>query len=239
MATYPSGYTQANAIAMVQLRTDETTLPSTANVVSLLNAGLEQASNRIGPIEAQGSVALAAAQNTTALPEDVQDVLWCSFSTTGPSTPGSTVYPMWQVDPAQFFDLAGYVPGNGYGPPAIWTITADQTGQLQIQIFPPASPAGQLNLYYRQRPQLWDPNNSASVTQMDSQYQECAILWTCARICEAREKYVIADHFMKQYEAAIEEAKRLQGRRLRPKSSRVRDVMTRPVAWPAWWSSNG
>lgn len=219
---------------MVQLRTNENSLPSTASLVTLLNAGIEQVTSALGPARVNGTIVLTSGQNVVTLPEDIQDLISVSFSTASPSASGTIVYPLTQMEQRAFMDFAGGMPGTSFGPPVAYFISSDVSNVQTMQLYPAAT-TGQLNTYYRQRPQLFADATSASTTSIDSQAQEAMILWTCARLCESRERYQIAGVFQQQYDAKIEELRDIIQRRTTPKSGQVRDVMSmgRP-GMPPW-----
>lgn len=228
--TVPSGYTGQAALAMVRLRTDEPTYPSDANLLTLLNAAVEQVAASLGPIRLQKPYPVIANQTVVALANDVQDIISASFSTGDPSAAGVMVYPMYQYEQAQFMDLAAGFPGTGSGPPQYYLITSDQNNAMTMQVYPPAM-AGQINLYYRARPFIWGDASSGSSSNIDSMAQEAVILWTCARALEARGRGDEAKTiFTPQYDAKIAELKETIARRVAPKSGQVRDVMS--MSWP-------
>ena len=95
---------------------------------------------------------------------------------------------------------------------------------------------GQLNIYYRGRPQLWADTTINSSTNLDTQAQEAVILWTCCRVLEAVQRGDESkDIFGPQYDARIEKLKDSIARRSVPKSGVVRDV--RALSYPStpWW----
>jgi len=345
----PVGYSGASAIAMVQLRANEPTYPTPANVLLFLNAGLEQVVAAIGGIRLNAAYPTTPGVNVITLGSDVQDIVSASFSTGSPSAPGALVYPLEQLDQASFMDMAAGFPAAGTGPPQWFFITSDsgtgpdgllpaptnpglsttpgtstgyqayvaQTylnaagetvpgpqsqlavttanqivagspvpfgnaahfntyagvtpgalylqnaaptaigtsftlpgtlltatlaptvntasgyasgGEITMQLYPPAM-VGQVNTYYRARPQLWADTTTSSTTNLDSMAQEAAILWTVARVLEHRGRSDEAMQiFTPQYQATIAQMKETMNRRVTPKAGTVRDV--RSLSYP-------
>ena len=228
------GYTAAQSIAMVYLRTNENAAGvSPANVLSLLNTAIGEVSDDLGPVRKYMVLPTIASQNIINLPYDVQDVISASFSTLAPAGAGTQVYRLEQLEQNTFMDFSGGLPGTGFGPPLAYMVVSDTNGNQIIQLYPPAI-SGQINLYYRARPIIFSDTLN-STTNIDPQAQENIILWTCARIMEAREKYPIAKLFMDQYDKNIENDKDIIQRRSAPKSGQVRDVTSqgRP-GMPPW-----
>ena len=234
---YSPGYTGSAAMNMIYLRTNENINSiGTASVLTLMNAGLAEVSDNLGPQMFNQSIPLGNGQNVVSLPNDLQDVISASFSTGLPSAQGTQVYPLDQMEQRMFMDFSGGVPGTGFGPPLVYSVMYDENGLQILQLYPPAF-SGFLNVYYRQRPTPW-ADVAGSTTNMDPQGQEAVILWCCARIEESREKTVVADFFQKQFEAKVEQARDIIRRRTTPKSGMVRDVLTvgRP-GYPPWMPS--
>jgi hypothetical protein len=231
------GYTAAQAITMVRLRTNETsatTLPDTS-IQLLLNTALGEVSDTLGPQLKYESLPVLASQNLVLLPQDVQDVVSASFSNLPPSAPGTQVYPLEQMEQRSFMDFSGGLPGTGFGPPIAFMQYMDTNGFQIIQLYPPAF-AGYVNLYYRKRPRIY-ADTLTSTTDMDSQAQENMVLWTCARVLESREKYELAKDFMAQFNQSMEEDKETIMRRRAPKTGQVRDVQaTGRPGYPPWTS---
>ena len=239
----PIGYSGAAAIAMVQLRTSEKTYPVASDILTLLNAGVEQVQAEVGSVRLQSSIATTVGQNTLTFANDVQDIISMSYSTALPTSPGVIVYPMQQLEQASFMDFAAGVPATGYGPPTAWMIVSDTAAsntsgdQITVQLYPPAQ-SGYINVYYRGRPQLWADTSATSFTNLDTMAQEAVVLWTCARVLESRGRGDEAkDLFTPQYETTIGKLKDQIARRSAPKSGVVRDVraLTYPGGGSPWW----
>jgi hypothetical protein len=235
----PTGYSASAAITMVQLRTNEPTALSPTQVLTFLNAGVEQVEAELGGIRLYLPIVTTTGQQTLDLPEDVQDVYSMSFST-GPLVPAPStaiVYPMFQLEPTQFMNQCAGFPGVGYGNPVYWMAYKDSSGVISIQIYPPAV-VGQINIYYRARPTLWADTSAASFTNLDTQAQEAVILWTCCRMLEAVQRGDESkDIFAPQYEDRIQKLKDSMARRSVPKSAQVTDVRTYsyPSGSPPWF----
>ena len=75
-----------------------------------------------------------------------------------------------------------------------------------------------------------------SYTDLDSAYQECAMLYACMQACENREDYTTgAAYFGKLLNAKVEESKQTVKRRARkPGPTYVNDVMTLDTVIPNW-----
>ena len=233
----PTGYSGSAAIAMVQIRTNEFGSLTSAQILSLLNAGVEQVTAELGAIRLVAAYPTTTGQIFQTLNEDIQDIFSVSFSTgpIGQSSPPIIVYPMQQLDQAQFMDTAAGFPGVGAGPPQWYFLEQDASNVITLQMYPPAM-IGQLNIYYRGRPQLWADTTINSSTNLDTQAQEAVILWTCCRVLEAVQRGDESkDIFGPQYEDRITKLKDSIARRSVPKSGQVRDV--RALSYPStpWW----
>lgn len=217
---------------MVQIRTNEPTALTPDQILTLLNAGVEQVEAELGGIRLYMPITTTQGQQTFTLDEGVQDVYSMSFST-GPLTPApntAIVYPMFQLEPMQFMNQCAGFPGVGYGQPTFWMAYQDTDNVISIQVYPPAM-VGQLNVYYRARPTLWADATVNSFTNLDTQAQEAVILWTCCRVLEAVQRGDESkDIFMPQYEDRIQKLKDSMARRSVPKSGQVTDV--RSYSWP-------
>ncbi len=233
-----TGYTALAAIAMVQLVTNEPSLPNNTNMLTLLNRGVTEIERRLGGIRLIGTYPTINNQAIQALNNDVQDILSCSWSTGPPTSQGALVYPMEPFDQAQFMDFAGGFPAVGFGPPTAYLIYRDQGGVLEMQLYPSAM-VGQLNVYYRARPTLWTLTNSGTqngtMTNLDPAMQEAVILWTCARVLESRGRGGEAMQIYEpQLKEILEDLKTTVTRRTAPKHGQVRDIVARGYPSPGW-----
>jgi hypothetical protein len=235
----PSGYTANTAMDQVRLRTNEPTLPVAGDLLQLLNAGVENIERKLGGIRLWGTYPTTANQPVQALTTDTQDIISCSWSTGNPTTPGVLVYPMAPLDQASFMDQAAGFPNVGTGPPQWFFVYRDQSNMLELQLYP-AAMLGQLNVYYRARPQLFSlsVNYGNNGTNLDTSMQEALILWTCARVLENRGRSAEARAiFEPQLKDVLEEIKEDVARRTAPKFGQVRDVVGRsyPGGTPWFW----
>jgi len=185
-----------------------------------------------------GIYPVTAGQQVVTFTEDVQDVFSMSFST-GPLTPAPStaiVYPMWQLEPQTFMQQCSGFPGVGAGPPTYYMVYQDESNVMTAQLYPPCM-LGQLNVYYRGRPELWSDATTNSSTNLDTLAQEAVVLWTCCRVLEANQRGDESkDIFQPQFDTQIQKLKDSMARRSVPKQAQVRDVTSQggPSAMP-WW----
>jgi hypothetical protein len=240
MSGFPTGYSQAAAIAMVQLRTNsQFGQPTAPQIVMLLNAGVEQLGLKTEPVLVNTSIPITVANtNVLTLPADLQRVRNMNYSTGPLTSPGTVAYEMVELPYDEFIEQTDATPAGGLGGiPTIYTITQDSSNVMVIQLYPLVS-SGQVNIFYYQRPQLWSTNTStggATTTTVDSAFQEPVMLWTCARIMEAREDIERAKYFMDQYREAMTEARAdVFRRRRKNQSNTVRNVAEGEAVTPTW-----
>jgi hypothetical protein len=234
---FPTGYTTNTLVTQIQLRTNEFTTPSPSQIITLANAGVEQVAAELGPIRLLQAYPTTAGQIFQVLDEFIADIYSMSFSTApiGQTSPQAIVYPMYQLDQASFMDTAAGFPGVGAGPPQWYLLEQDASNIITLQMYPPAM-LGQLNVYYRARPQLWDSTDPNSVTTMDTMAQEAVVLWTCCRVLEAVQRGDEAkDIFQPQFESQITKLKESIARRSVPKTGVVRDVRALSTPGIPWW----
>lgn len=119
---------------------------------------------------------------------------------------------------------------SGTAAPSSNTATGSGQGGSQfLQLFPPAM-IGQLNIYYRARPQLWADATSTSWTNLDTSMQEAVVVWATYRTLRNRSRYDDANDYLRDFQGADGESGMIGSlkqdimRRTRPKSSVVRDV---------------
>jgi hypothetical protein len=104
-----------------------------------------------------------------------------------------------------------------------------------MQLYP-AAMLGQINLYYRARPQLWSTtvNGGNNGTNLDTSMQEAVVLWTVGMVLCARDRADEADRtWFPKFKDKMEELDALSKRRTNPKTGQVRDITGRgyPVLW--------
>lgn len=232
---FPTGLTAANALARVRAKTNQATVPPDATVYSFLNDALEQVNRELQVVFTLQTVAVASGAATFTLPADVQDFMAITFSTAPPTSPGVIEYEMVELQPLEFVDATWNAPTMSGGPTVLYRRIADGTGTIQIQLYPLAPASGYINVYYYQRPQLWDPTNPASTTNMDSAYQFGVILLACVWTAEARENLKKAGYFQGLYEAWLAKSLDAIGKRRRKRRAQVRDVTSSPSVVPAWF----
>lgn len=121
-------------------------------------------------------------------------------------------------------------------PPVTNTATGAGTGgALSMQLYP-AAMIGQVNIYYRARPQLWADTTVNSYTNLDTMAQEAVVVYAVMRVLQARGRGGEAKGiWMPEYESHVERLKADISKRTRPQAGRVRDVYGRafPSA-PPW-----
>lgn len=232
MPIFPTGYTGASLAAMVSTRTNEFTALTPTQIISLANAGVEQVAAELGAIRLIANYTTTVGQVYVTLDEFIADIYSCNFSTgpIGVSNPPVIVYPMYQLDQAQFMNAAAGFPGVGIGPPQYYLLASDAGNVITMQLFPPGM-AGQVNVYYRGRPQLWADASLTSTSNIDSQTQEAVVLWTCCRVLESVQRGDESkDIFQPQFENQIQKLKESIARRSVPKSGQVRDIQS--ISYP-------
>lgn len=220
--------TAASLISQVYSRTNEnsSSVPQTT-VQSFLNTAMIEVAQALVPTRLYNTIQVPPQQNIIVLPNDIQEIIGLSWSSpTGPTATGSLVYRLTQMDISTMMDFSGGQPGTGFGNPIAFAIVSDSSGpgggNLTIQLYPAAN-GGYLNIYYYSRP-LPFIDTASSTTNLDAQSIEPVVLWTCARVCEARERTSDADRFIQQYTTVLQNYNDYIARRNRPKTGIVRDV---------------
>ncbi|GAC1430197.1 MAG: hypothetical protein NVSMB5_24510 [Candidatus Velthaea sp.] len=233
----PTGYTQAAAVAMCQLRTNyRNGIPINSDVVALLNAAIEQLGLESEPILLNLSVAITVANtNTLVLPADIFRIRNMTYSTGVRGVVGTTEYEMVELPYDTFIASTDMtVAGSLGGIPTTYTIVSDASNVLTIQLYPLVS-NGYVNIFYSARPTLFSSTDGTTLTNIDTAFQEPAILWTCARMCEARQNMNQAKAFDEQFREKLERVHGLVKRRARKNGSNiVRDVTSAESIVPAW-----
>jgi len=235
--TDAGGYTATGIIHMIRLRANEPSLPIGADIIFMANAGLQEITRKTGVVRLVRSFPTNANQTIQALPNDINDVVAMSWSTGPVGAQGSLVYPMFQMPEGTFMDAAAGFPAVGFGPPVYWFTYQDQSGAMQIQMYP-AAMVGQLNVYYRARPTFWtltvNGMNYVS-SNADPAIQETCVLYGVARVLEARGRggeaaQIWQPQFEKSLEGNIDDAVR----RTAPKTGQVRDTYGRGYPPSPW-----
>jgi hypothetical protein len=125
---------------------------------------------------------------------------------------------------------------GGVQPPTVNTATGSGTGgALSMQLYP-AAMIGQVNIYYRARPQLWADTTDTSWTNMDSSAQEAVVLFAVSRVLAIRQRtseWVAV--WKPEYESMVDSLKESIARRTQPKSGQVRDVWNRSFPSSPFW----
>lgn len=236
MAT-PTGYTAGGIVSFVRGRLNEPSIDLNLTVQAL-NAAIEQIVAECDPIITMTSPPLAVNQPSVTLPADLMRIKSVSFSY--PQAPitqiGVTVIAVIPRTAEEFYDIAGGAPSVGAGGPLVYFIQTDQSNVMTLFIYPFVAQAGQLNIFYSKRPNLWDPTNSGSTTDMDSAWQECCVLFALSVLAESLEKYDAVKIYDAKYDAQLAKAKSRVKERTRTKQAQVRDVMGGGSggAWPGW-----
>lgn len=179
---------------------------------------------------------MTAGQATIVLPADLQEIIDMTYSLVLPTTAGAVIYNISLLDEDNFMYAAAYQPANTGGQPQVAFIQSDISGQITLQLFPFIPSNGFFNIYYKQRPILWATPPSTDVSTLDSTYQEAAILWACAEVCEARQRATQSKMFWDRYEAQLEKMRATIRKRTRPRVGQVRDVTGTVFNIPYWYS---
>lgn len=126
---------------------------------------------------------------------------------------------------------------SGTQPPGSNTATkVGQGGALTMQLYPTAM-VGQVNVYYKGRPQLWSSTSSGTdYTNLDDSAQEAVVLYSVMRVLQARGRAAEAASVWKpDYEMLIENIIGSMRRRTIPRSGVVRDIAQRSFPNSPWW----
>lgn len=237
MPTYPTGLTQLAAVTKVRTRTNEPTLPDNPTIVDLLNEGLDQVVTELGAVLNQTTLVTTAGLISIPLGEDVQDVVRAFWSATTPLTAGWVPYEMVQFDWATFVQYTGGMLNMGGGPSYAFAIQSDTNGLLTMTVAP-TTQAGFIFVVYHQRASLWDPNDTNSLVNLDPSYQDLAVWYACARVCESVENISKAKYFDGKYQGGLDAARETIRRRTARHPSTVRDVTSGFGPMPAWWPAS-
>jgi len=134
------------------------------------------------------------------------------------------------------FTIPGTLITTGNTPPTTNGATgSNSAGQISMQLYP-AAMAGQVNVYYRARPQAWADTTSSSWTNLDSSAQEAVVLFAVMRLLNNRGRATEAKQLWQpEYEQMIADLKETIGRRATPKTGQVRDVRDRSFPSTPFW----
>jgi hypothetical protein len=253
----PTGYTGQTAVAIIRARTGQTsTQPSDTTIVTFLNAGVEQVERMLGAIYATANQAIAKNANTVPLPADMQSIINLNYSMVLPTAANAVLYPIQLLQEGAFERLVGYLPSQSIGFPSYAFVQSDvavpiafdpahpapvsTSGVMTLQLDGMVQTAGFINVYYKQRPAVWADATVSSATNIDSSYQELAILWACMNVCENRAMYGRpVEYFLKRFETELQRVKEDQQMRQIPQRAVVADVSMTPIGSPPWaaWDS--
>jgi hypothetical protein len=134
------------------------------------------------------------------------------------------------------FYLSPMVGTTSRQPPATNTATGSGTGgALSMQLYPSAM-IGQVNVYYRARPQLWADTSGSSWTNLDTSAQKAVIRYAIISVLYNRGRGDEAKQLWEpQYESMVTDLRASTQRRVMPKSGQVRDVANRSFPSSPWW----
>jgi len=108
---YPSGYTQAQAVAMVQSRTNYRFGQLIASdIITYLNAGIQQIQRDLRQVITTAPILVTQAnQAQFPLPADMQNVLDVTYSTADPTLSGQAIYSLDEIEYSVFMELTQQV----------------------------------------------------------------------------------------------------------------------------------
>jgi hypothetical protein len=141
------------------------------------------------------------------------------------------------------YTLPGTPTLSGTQPPATNTATGAGTGgALWLQLYP-AAMIGQVNVYYKARPQLWADTTTNSWTNLDTSAQQAAVLFGVICVLYNRGRGDEAKQLWEpQYKDMVGDGSEKPGsltaalnRRTVARSGQVRDVRDRSFPSAPWW----
>jgi len=202
------------------------TTPSLQTQISLISSERVQVSSPMSIANANGYMVYVS---TT--PAGTESTFFCQ-TVSGPLTP--TPQPLGTP-----FTILGTPWSSGSNPPLSNTATgAGAGGALSMQLYPAAMP-GQVNIYYKARPQLFADTTSSSWTNLDTSAQEAAVLFAIMRVLYNRQRSAEANQIWSpQYESMIKSLESTNNRRTQPKSGQVRDVSGGSFPNASWWMTS-
>jgi hypothetical protein len=162
--------------------------------------------------------------------------VYASTSSSGPFYLQSTTANGGPVTIGNTFTLPGTLLATGTTPPTTNTAIGSGTGgALAMQLYP-AAMLGQINIYYRARPQLWADTTSNSWTNLDTMAQEAVVLFAVGRVLATRQRMDEWKSIWEpMYKGTIEDLKEAMNRRTTPKSGQVRDITNRSFPSSPFW----
>lgn len=110
-------------------------------------------------------------------------------------------------------------------------------GQLSMQLYP-AAMLGQVNIYYRARPQLYADTSANSWTNLDSSAHESVVLYAVIRTLYNRQRAAEAKEIWEpEFNTLCPpiSVKESLSRRTQPGAGQVRDVTNRSYPSSPWW----
>lgn len=129
----------------------------------------------------------------------------------------------------------------GAAPPVTNTATgAGQGGAMFMQLYP-AAMIGQVNIYYKARPQLWADATANSWTNLDTSMQEAVIYYATVLLLRNRSRMDDAKDWLMDFQGPSGEGGLIGSllesvkRRTRPGAGRVRDVIGRNYPDIPWF----
>lgn len=142
------------------------------------------------------------------------------------------------------YTLPGTPTLSGTQPPGSNTATGSGAGgALSMQLYP-AAMLGQVNVYYKARPQLWADTTTSSWTNLDTTAQEAAVIFAVMRVLANRSRQDEIPDWRVQYEGPdgnggmIARLKAVYNRRFIPRSGQVRDVTNRSFPSSPYWMTS-
>lgn len=117
---------------------------------------------------------------------------------------------------------------TGTNPPSSNTATGVGTGGAMFMQLYPSAMIGQVNVYYRARPLLWNDSTTSSWTSLDTLAQEAVLCFATMRVLQARGRSGEAAQIWRpEFEDHIKNLTEMMNQRTRPRSGMVRDVSQR------------
>ena len=121
----PQGYSGSAAIAMVSIRTNEFTALTGQQILTLLNAGVEQVTAELGAVRLVAAYPTTTGQLFQVLNNDIADIYSCvSFQLAQSGSPRREyiVYPLQQIDRSLVHGYGCRFSGSRRGPAAMVSV---------------------------------------------------------------------------------------------------------------------